>query len=282
MRFGETSDRVKKLQQKVIDLGYPLPRYGADGDLGGESVAAIVDCITDLWPHIAVEEYLGNLDSPGLAIPENVVRAIMDAPVPDRPSWLYDVTKDHPVKNAYSYRRKLSKIDSICLHQTACNLSERLKRWHFIRCHFGITRKGKAILVNTFDVIVHASNWFNHRSVAFEISGNFAGDESNPRTLWKKGGRRASMSDEQIEAARNAMRLSCEMVANAGGEIKYVFGHRQCNRNKPACPGELIWKNCAIWAMDELGLKNDPDYTKGSGLPIPKVWDDRSEHRYYR
>ena len=69
-------------------------------------------------------------------------------------------------------------------------------------------------------------------------------------------------------------------VAKAGGEIRHVFAHRQTNGNKPACPGETIWKNVALWAQKELGLVSDPGYTKGSGLPIPNVWDSRSSHKY--
>lgn len=279
MKFGATGEHVKALQLKLIALGYPLPRYGADGDLGGETVSAAADCITDLWPDIFSGEYM---DEPGSDISDDVVEAIMAAPLPERPNWLYDVTMDHPVRNAYSYRRKLSKIDSIVLHQTGCNLSERLKRWHFIRCHFGITRLGKVIKVNTLDVIVHASNWFNHRSIAFEISGNFRGVESRPGTLWKGGGRRHVLTSAQLTSARRAVDLCCNDVAKAGGKIKYVFGHRQANANKRSCPGELIWRNVGLWAQQELGLVNDVDYVhpKSSGIPIPREWDERSSHKY--
>lgn len=283
MRFGEKGEKVKELQRKVMDLGYALPRYGDDGDLGGESVAAVIDCITDLWPDVPVEEYLGDLDSPGLDIPDTVVQAIMDAPLPEKPDWLFDVTRDHPVKYAYSTRRRLSRIDSITLHQTACNLSERLSRWYFIRCHFGITRGGRAIKVNTFDVVIQASNWFNHRSIAFEISGNFRGAEDLPRTFWKKGGRRAKLTEPQIEAGRNAMALCCRDVESAGGKIKYVLAHRQANGNKENCPGEAIWKAYGLWAQKQLGLISDVDYVhpkSTNGKPIPKQWDPRSTHEF--
>ena len=277
MQFGEVGPRVGKLQQKLMDLGYQLPIYGADKELGDETISAAFDCITDLWPDMFPGEYM---DPPVHVITDDVVEAILDAPLPERPDWLYDVTMKHPVKNAYSTRRKLSRIDSITLHQTGCNLSERLKRWYFIRANLGVTRLGKVIKINGFDVIPQCSNWFNHRSIGIEISGNFRGVESNPRTLWKPGGRRATMSTAQISGARNAMVLCCNDVASAGGEIKHVFGHRQANGGKPNCPGELIWRNVALWAQKEIGLTSDSNYTKGSGLPIPRQWDPRSTHDF--
>ena len=277
MKFGEISERVGALQEKLMDLGYQLPIYGADKECGDETVSAAFDCITDLWPDMFPFEYS---DEPSRDIPDDVVEAIMAAPLPEKPDWLYDVTTKHPVKNAYSYRRKLSRIDSVTLHQTGCNLPERLARWYSIRCNLGITRLGKVIKVNGFDVIPHCSNRLNHRSIGIEISGNFRGDESNPRTLWKPGGRRAKMSAAQIGAARNAIELCCNDVAKAGGEIKYVFGHRQANRGKPNCPGELIWKNVALWAQEKLGLVSDPMFTISKGLPIPNVWDPRSDAKF--
>lgn len=277
MRHGEIGPHVGAFQQKLMDLGYQLPIYGADKECGDETVSAAFDCITDLWPDAFRGEYM---DAPVHVIQDNMVEAIMAAPVPGRPDWLYDVTGQHPVKNAYSYRRKVSSIDSITLHQTACNLSESLKRWYFIRAHFGVTRLGKVIKVNTFDVIPHASNWFNHRSVAIEISGNFRGVESLPRTLWKEGGRRATMLDTQISGARSAVELCCDDVAKAGGKITTILGHRQANGNKPNCPGELIWKNVALWAQKEIGLVSDPMFTKGNGIPIPHVWDPSSDAEF--
>jgi hypothetical protein len=41
LRKGSKGEDVKKLQQRLLDLGYKLPRYGADGDYGNETVAAV-------------------------------------------------------------------------------------------------------------------------------------------------------------------------------------------------------------------------------------------------
>lgn len=40
-RFGAKGDHVKRLQQALIDAGYSLPEYGADGWLGSETMRAV-------------------------------------------------------------------------------------------------------------------------------------------------------------------------------------------------------------------------------------------------
>jgi len=41
LRRGDKSSEVKELQKKLLALGYPLPKYGADGDYGKETEAAV-------------------------------------------------------------------------------------------------------------------------------------------------------------------------------------------------------------------------------------------------
>lgn len=41
LRKGDKGDAVKELQEQLIHLGYPLPKYGADGDFGKETESAV-------------------------------------------------------------------------------------------------------------------------------------------------------------------------------------------------------------------------------------------------
>lgn len=41
LRKGSKGEAVKKLQQRLMELGYTLPKYGADGDYGNETLAAV-------------------------------------------------------------------------------------------------------------------------------------------------------------------------------------------------------------------------------------------------
>ena len=69
MKFGSKGDDVKKLQQRLMELGYDLPKYGADGIWGPETEAAfkkwqeangmVADGIYDLEDHAKMKEILG-------------------------------------------------------------------------------------------------------------------------------------------------------------------------------------------------------------------------------
>ena len=41
LKRGMKGDDVRKLQQRLIELGYALPRYGADGEYGSETATAV-------------------------------------------------------------------------------------------------------------------------------------------------------------------------------------------------------------------------------------------------
>lgn len=276
MKHGETGEHVRDLQRKLIALGYPLPRWGADGVLGDETIRAVVDCLSFLFPHLSWDDYAEDSD----VIIARSLSAIMTAPTPGRPSWLIDTTDDHPVRNAYKTPRKLTDITAIVLHQTACHLGERVKRWHSVPAHIGVTHNGKVILINRLETVCWHANYFNRFSVGIEVDGNFRGVEDKAWTLWKGGGRRSMLPIEQIGRTQMAIEWILHEVAAHGGRVTNILAHRQTSKNRRADPGETIWKQCGRWAQNVADLENDVDYTKGSGLPIPKEWDDRSDHGY--
>ena len=41
LRKGAKGERVRELQEKLLALGYQLPKYGADGDYGAETIKAV-------------------------------------------------------------------------------------------------------------------------------------------------------------------------------------------------------------------------------------------------
>lgn len=47
LRPGSRGEAVRKMQQALLDLGYPLPRFGADGDYGSETAGAVRRFQTD-------------------------------------------------------------------------------------------------------------------------------------------------------------------------------------------------------------------------------------------
>jgi len=47
LRKGDKGDDVRVLQNKLLALGYGLPKYGADGSYGAETTAAVMAFQTD-------------------------------------------------------------------------------------------------------------------------------------------------------------------------------------------------------------------------------------------
>jgi N-acetyl-anhydromuramyl-L-alanine amidase AmpD len=274
MKHGDTGPEVKRLQEKLIALGYPLPRWGADGSFGDETLRAFIDCIVDLGCALH-----GDGDFEG-EVAHGWVDDVLAIPLPGLPSFVTDVTDLHPIRNAYKTPRKLSDITAIVLHQTACHLGTRVKRWHTLPAHIGIPRDGRVILVNKFSTVCWHANWFNRFSVGIEIDGNFRGVEDRPETLWKPGGRRSKLTVYQVAAAQQTIKWICDEVKAHGGKVTTILAHRQTSKNRRADPGQDIWGRIGIWARGVCDLKNDPSYTKGSGLPIPKEWDERSDAEY--
>ena len=72
MKSGDRGVEVRDLQLKLVALGYHLPRFGADGDLGDETLAAISAFRVD-------QGLMQTADDFDTKIPQKVVKAIEDA-----------------------------------------------------------------------------------------------------------------------------------------------------------------------------------------------------------
>ena len=72
MKSGDRGVEVRDLQLKLVALGYHLPRFGADGDLGDETLAAISAFRVD-------QGLMQTADDFATTIPQKVVKAIEDA-----------------------------------------------------------------------------------------------------------------------------------------------------------------------------------------------------------
>jgi len=77
MKYNDNGPEVKQLQQALIQAGYDLSKFGADGNLGRETFSALQDFASDnklVWTP---------------EIPESVVAALTGISVP-----FYDLTAD--------------------------------------------------------------------------------------------------------------------------------------------------------------------------------------------
>jgi hypothetical protein len=130
LRKGDRGPEVKRLQEQLLALGYQLPRFGADGQLGNETIAAVEALAAARWSApagtyalligdttlAAIEAAYDALTPPGvgglrfesglLVADEDSPYVVFHAPTPER-------------------GRRPGGVNALVLHHTACKASER-------------------------------------------------------------------------------------------------------------------------------------------------------------
>lgn len=277
---GDQNDKVKELQRALIRIGYPLDRWGADGQVGGETLAAIAEFCDDK----GLEET--DLDSGivrGWIVDAIMAEAVISIESPH--PLIEDVRHDEYTK--WRRRNKIKNIDTICLHQMAVKDSDDKgwHRWRRLAIHWVVTCGdwSKAYQLHDFDLRVPHGHGWNSRSVGFEFEGYFSGVGVEEKFFWKPKSRpnRKPMvpTERQLEAGRVAVKHTVEQIAQMGGEIKFIGAHRQSYGMKRSDPGSLIWQGVALPMIKELGLKEAPtlSHRKYPGKPIPEAWNPENK-----
>jgi hypothetical protein len=289
---GDKGPEVTALQLKLLSLGFALPKFGADGDLGDETLKAIT---LFRQQHALVDE----ANDFATTIPQKVVRAIEDAHaklMADQAAAILaspvlvpeDFTNAHPGQQWRQNRqRPLSSITGITLHQTAVLFGENPARWFGLNCHLGVTRNGRSLLICPLDRIVFHANGLNGPDVGIELDGFFEGVEGKRRSFFvppnDKDRKPLQATPVQIEATRATIRWICDEVRRGGGEVKFIHAHRQSSSQRESDPGERVWKEVGLWAQETLGLSDGgKTFTVGGGLRIPQVWDPSRVGVLYR
>lgn len=281
MRRGETGEHVRRFQEALLRLGYPLPRWGADGQLGTETLAALNMFLRDHWNGSAAgyNDHDDLVSDEELRLVEQVrqAKAKIDGWPAIEPIDFHDRRSSASQKHVYGLRRWVD-VTGICLHQTACVLGERPARWDSVGCHVGVTRGGQVMWLHDFTKrVVHGNAW-NTRTVGIELDGLYAGVEGRPDTVWDDPStqvRETGMAPTEalIDSAKAVVRWVCETVAAHGGKVINLVAHRQSSRSRRNDPGSALWQSVALPLMDELGLNDGgPRYAVG-GYPIPEDWD---------
>lgn len=285
---GSKGPRVVALQEALMRAGYPLPRFGADGSLGEETLDACDDFAGD-----------GATDpTPGDTIPLELESRILGAPaVPpvaptataagDLAPGVIDARKLY-AGTPYPTRNPWASIDTICLHQMAVDGGSGWERWKRLAIHFVVPRVGPTALTNDINRRVPHGHGWNSRSVGLEIEGHFAGVVGRASTHWTppdaKGSRLVPQepTPSQVSGALAAISWAVAEVARNGGRVKYVGAHRQSYGRKTSDPGQLVWERIALPAMQAHGLVTAPTlpHPKFPGRPIPKEWDPSQSAPY--
>ena len=276
LKRGDQGVEVRDLQLKLLALGYHLPRFGADGDLGDETLEAISAFRVDHALTSTTDDFTST-------VPLKVLKAIQDAFATLATRAVVTAPEDHTTKHAGGQwrsrdQRPLRSITGITLHQTAVLFGETPSRWYTLAAHLGITRGGGAYLICPLDRIVWHGNGLNTTDVGIEIDGYFEGIEGKPSTFWKPPTdltrQPLQLTPEQVSATRAIIKWICGEVKTDGGEVQFIHAHRQASKDRESDPGSRVWKEVGLWAQSDLGLSDGgKNFTRGTGLKIPEAWD---------
>lgn len=280
LRKGSRDPHVQVVQQQLLALGFSLPRFGADGDLGDETLRAYGDFLVLEGLRTPTDDVPKAISVAGAAALE---RAFAALPPAVQGGTFFDERNNHPHDGRSKSMpfRTWSKVTAIVLHQTATQLGETPARWRTVPIHFGITRSGKIIQLYDLTEICNHAGPFNRWTVGIEVDGWFAGVEGRPDTLWQPrppAAKRSPMNlpAAQADAARSCVKRIIDTVAANGGSITHIHPHRQSSSDRPSDPGSLIWQTVGVWAQQTFNLSDGgKNYKIDTGRTIPEAWDPR-------
>lgn len=272
LKRGENNKTVLQLQETLINLGYKLPRWGADGDLGEETLGALQQLLTDHGKKFDDDK---NTVSDKELDFVYTLESLLKQPKVESFN-LFDLRPGSDRKKIIR-RRSWKEVTGITLHQTACLMGEKPTRWQNCGAHLGITRAGKTLWIHDFDLAVIHGNGFNGSTVGIEMDGHYAGIKDDMKTYWRpKDSDRLPLhpTNDLIESAKQAIRWIVNEVEIHGGKVKYLVAHRQSSKTRQSDPGSELWQAVALPMHKELKLTDGgKDYKMGTGRPIPEVWD---------
>ena len=277
---GDRGQSVKDIQNVILSIdANALPRFGADGDLGTETLSAAADILEDFgYAHEDDDkDELSDAELDKLRF----VAGIKKNPNPKSANWIDARGLANATKR--KKRRSWGEIDSIVIHQTDCVLGSKPQRWSSVPIHFGVTRAGEIIQLHDLEWLLYHAHSLNGSSIGIEIDGQFPGVEGDLKTFNTYGvasRKPLQMTEPQITAVKALLGWIVAELARHGGKIKNCWAHRQGTNTRRGDPGSRTYKEIVLWAEKSLGLNIDFNFVKGKGQPIPTEWNPASPHKY--
>jgi len=265
---GDKGQAVTELQERLVALGYALPRWGADGQLGNETLGSLTKFLAD---HGAGDEEPEVVSDSELALVRQVYKASAAAwPVPVPGRTFYDLRKESDRSNVHG-RRAWTQITGITLHQCAVDFGhEKPARWDSLWAQTAASLEGNFFLVHDLVEVVWHGHGFNLGDVGLELEGLYAGRAGHPDGSAKP----QTPTPELIESGKGGVRYICAEVKRHGGLVRFLHAHRQSKDSRRADPGQELWQAIAIPMMAELNLSDGgPGFKIGSGRTIPEAWN---------
>ncbi len=274
LKRGDKGQEVVKLQKAILLLGKKLPRFGADGALGDETLGAVDRVLADhgdVAPNDNERDVISDHEL-------NFIYALLTVPaMPPDPPGLVDMRLESD-RDDDRGPRSWKRVTGICIHQTACVFAETRERLRSVGAHIVVGRGGGKFWLHDFNRIVIHGHGFNEQCVGIEFNGTYAGIAGDERTLWKPAtepNRREMVpTPAMITAGHDVIRWIVARVAASGGNIRALVAHRQSSGTRQSAPGSAIWKSIVLPMQQELGLKDGgPTFKIGKGMTIPEAWN---------
>jgi hypothetical protein len=271
---GAKGQHIGDLQTRLLEMGYKLPRFGADRDLGSETVTALEHWWIDQGEEDA-EDGIQDSEIPRACM--EFLRHYQDVKgrTPRSERMIVISGDADNVKG----QRWWTNIDTIVLHQTACLLPTQAS-WRPVPIHIGIPRSpgytGKFFALRPLTAYLYHANSLNSRSVGLEIEGNFCGLEGDKAAWWPPGGGPHKLEPGQVDASKAAIDWIVREAMAGGGAIKRIHAHRQSSGSRRGDPGEEIWKAIGLWAIETHRLTDGGDFKVGSGTVLPDRWTGKA------
>lgn len=278
MKKGDKGPLVVQMQARLIEQGYALPRWGADGDLGDETLGAVEHWARD-HGYVYTPGEVGNALLVGI---DDTAAALRRREHVSEPLAYID-RRQVAARNKDGGPRSWGDVWGWCLHQTACKLSasHNIARCDDIGAHYVVYPDGRIFKLHDINRVVWHGNGWNAKTIGIEIDGLFAGVEGDPSTVWHEADEPIhatdSVTEAQIEAVKAIIRADAAEIRAHGGVPRSMVAHRQSSGDRRNDPGSKVWQQIGIPMRDELGL-NDGGFgfclkDGYGGLPIPEAWD---------
>lgn len=296
LRVGDRGPDVQTLQRGLAGRGHAIV---GDGDFGPRTEAAVRAFQTSAglladgvvgprtWVALLAPAIVDNVADPGS--PEVLTADDFEIFMLDRRVFHTPMLRVNGRPREYTpMLRSWSSISGVTLHQTACDMGERVERYDTIGAHFSVLRSGRVIWHADLDRTVYHGNGWNARCIGIEVNGLYAGLEDDPdtaldeamRTTWDDPS--TPTREQPMQVTPRAMRSTRQLVrwiriqvARRGGRLGVLGAHRQSSRDRRNDPGEAIWQQVALPLHAELGMTDGGVGFEIGGYAVPEAWDPR-------
>jgi N-acetylmuramoyl-L-alanine amidase len=300
MKYNDKGKAVRDMQLALMGQGYELPKYGADGHLGNETMAALKAFMTNSnigWPAVSGDEVpqealaalvINGMDPEVLPVPDQELGDVKLYDLRGEP-WSERNQKKFKRSGGMAVVRDPKMVTGITVHQTAVKYGVKDYQIHAaggdaelalarrslkVACHVMAFHDGFIAAPNPLAWYVYHGNGFNAYELGIEIDGNYPGVIGGKVWNSNRGGRPTQVTVPLVRAAQAGIEFLVREGRKLGMPIEHIHAHRQSSATRRSDPGEELWKRVVLeYAVQVLGLIPHQAEVLKDGRPVPIEWD---------